>query len=432
LFAEPGLSRFATIATQVVSIVTMTIRDMQMGHTAGVAFSVYAGGLLLGMTLVSVPASSALLMQLHSFSDAQYGSIYLPQLLCAIVGGLGGGLLTDLLGTKRLLVVALGCLFLAQATLAASAVLPPELALPALMLATGCIGLGIGLGGGPLNAYPVILFPKVPNAALTALHTTVGVGMMLSPVYLSTFAQAGHWLPGVIALSATTSIVTSIAIFTRFPSTATGEIPLSALATRPERHALFWICALIAVLYSVAEGIFSNWAMLFIQEERQLDAATASLALTCFWAALTFGRLLASFIVMRVSPVTFLVGLPLAMAAAFWWLPTASGSSGLIGAFAFAGLACSAYFPMLVAYAAAAYPHRVSWIASMMITAQMVGIGLGTYAVGMLKGTSSIAELYRAAVALPIATSLLLVLAWRLRPAAPPPVFVATPPTRSS
>jgi fucose permease len=414
----------------------MTIQDMQMGHTAsaaGAAFSVYASGLLLGMTLVSVPASSALLRQLHSFSDAQYGSIYLPQLLCAIVGGLCSGLLTDLLGTKRLLALALGCLLLAQATLAASAVLPPELALVALMFATGCIGLGIGLGGGPLNAYPVVLFPKAPSAALTALHTTVGVGMMLAPVYLSTFARAGNWLPGVIALSATTSIVTAMAVFTRFPSTATGEAPVSVSAARPERQPLFWICALIAVVYSVAEGIFSNWAMLFIQEERHLDAATASLALTGFWAALTFGRLLASFIVIRVSPLAFLAGLPLAMTAAFWVLPTASGSSALIGAFAFAGLACSAYFPMLVAYAASAYPNRVSWIASMMITAQMVGIGFGTYAVGMLKGTSSIAELYRAAIALPIATSILLVLALRLRPAAASPVYVAaTPPTRSS
>ncbi|HWK52711.1 MAG TPA: hypothetical protein VNR40_22615, partial [Steroidobacter sp.] len=152
----------------------MATSDLPMSrfsNATAAAISVYAGGLILGMTLVSVPASSALLKQLHGFSDAQYGAIYLPQFLSAIVGGLAGGLLSNVLGTKRLLVLSLACLLAAQLALAASAALPSEHALPALMITTGCIGLGIGLGSGPLNAYPVVLFPAVSNTALTALHT---------------------------------------------------------------------------------------------------------------------------------------------------------------------------------------------------------------------------------------------------------------------
>ncbi len=374
----------------------------------GAAISVYAGGLILGMTLVSVPASSALLKHLHGFSDAQYGAIYLPQLLSAIVGGLAGGMLTNVLGTKRLLVLSLICLLAAQLALAASATLPPEHALSALMLTTGCIGLGIGLGSGPLNAYPVVLFPAVSNTALTALHTIVGVGMMIAPVYLSTFAQHERWLLGVLVLSAATLVITLTAAIAEFPSIATGEGATRVSEVRPERHALFWICAAIALIYSVAEGIFSNWAMLFIQEERGMDAASASLALTCFWGALTGGRLLASFIVIRVPPIAFLLALPPLMTAAFCLLPIAAGTAGVIGAFAFAGLTCSAYFPMLVAYAAAAFPERVAWIASMMITAQMVGIGFGTYVIGLIKGTASITSLYYAATALPAATLMLI------------------------
>ncbi len=389
----------------------MATSEITMSRTpsaTAAAIGVYAGGLILGMTLVSVPASSALLKELHGFSDAQYGAIYLPQLLSAIVGGLAGGLLSNALGTKRLLILALACLLLAQLALAASAVLPPQHALAALMITTGCIGLGIGLGSGPLNAYPVVLFPAVSNTALTALHTIVGVGMMLAPIYLSAFAQQDHWLMGVLMLSAATLILTLTAMLAAFPTVATGEATATVRAKRPERHALFWICAVVAVIYSVAEGIFSNWAMLFIQEERGMDAATASLALTCFWGALTAGRLLASFIVIRVPPLAFLLALPPMMTAAFCLLPITDGSAGLIGAFAFAGVACSAYFPMLVAYAASAFPERVAWIASMMITAQMVGIGLGTYAIGLIKGTASITSLYYAATALPAATLLLI------------------------
>jgi len=389
----------------------MATSEITMSRTpsaTAAAIGVYAGGLILGMTLVSVPASSALLKELHGFSDAQYGAIYLPQLLSAIVGGLAGGLLSNALGTKRLLILALACLLVAQLALAASAVLPPQHALAALMITTGCIGLGIGLGSGPLNAYPVVLFPAVSNTALTALHTIVGVGMMLAPIYLSAFAQQDHWLMGVLMLSAATLLLTLTAMLAAFPAVATGEATATVRAKRPERHALFWICAVVAVIYSVAEGIFSNWAMLFIQEERGMDAATASLALTCFWGALTAGRLLASFIVIRVPPLAFLLALPPMMTAAFCLLPITDGSAGLIGAFAFAGVACSAYFPMLVAYAASAFPERVAWIASMMITAQMVGIGLGTYAIGLIKGTASITSLYYAATALPAATLLLI------------------------
>src|SRR6478752_5578715 len=104
-----------TFTPQVVSAAIMATSDTTMSRsssTTAAAISVYAGGLILGMTLVSVPASSALLKQLHGFSDAQYGAIYLPQLLSAIVGGLAGGLLTTVLGTKRLLVLSLGCLLM--------------------------------------------------------------------------------------------------------------------------------------------------------------------------------------------------------------------------------------------------------------------------------------------------------------------------------
>ena len=407
----------ATTATHVLWIVIMAIETStsRSYSAAGAALSVYAGGLILGMTLVSVPASSALLKQLHGLNDAQYGAIYLPQLVSAIVGGLAGGWASNMFGTKRLLVLALACLFVAQIALAASAVLPSEHALSALMITTGCIGLGIGLGSGPLNAYPVVLFPPVSNTALTALHTIVGVGMMLAPIYLSAFADNDQWLLGVAALSAVTLTLTFTALLAPFPSIATAETTASVRTTRPERHALFWICAIVAVVYSVAEGIFSNWAVLFIQEERGMDAATASLALTSFWGALTVGRLLASFIVIRVPPHWFLIALPFAMAAAFQLLPGASGAVALVAGFAFAGLACSAYFPMLVAYVAAAFPRRVAWVASMMITAQMVGIGLGTYAIGLLKQHTSIAELYRFAIVLPALMLLLIVLALRPR-----------------
>ena len=53
--------------------------------------TVYLAGFLQGLTLVSFPASSTMLIQMHGFSASQYGAIFLPQVALAIVGAVGGG-----------------------------------------------------------------------------------------------------------------------------------------------------------------------------------------------------------------------------------------------------------------------------------------------------------------------------------------------------
>ena len=69
--------------------------------------SLYLAGMLQGLILVSFPASSAVLKQMHGLSDAQYGAIFLPQVVLAVIGALGGGALASRLGLKPLLGVAL-------------------------------------------------------------------------------------------------------------------------------------------------------------------------------------------------------------------------------------------------------------------------------------------------------------------------------------
>ena len=55
----------------------------------GVLLSIYLGGLLIGLVLVSFPASSGFIVDKIGLNGEQYGSIYLPQLVLAIIGALG-------------------------------------------------------------------------------------------------------------------------------------------------------------------------------------------------------------------------------------------------------------------------------------------------------------------------------------------------------
>lgn len=374
---------------------------VQSRFSAGLC--VYLGGLVIGLTLVSFPASSLVLRTAHGFSNEQYGAIYIPQLATSVVGALIGGAVARRLSLKAMFVFALGCFSLAELLLSLSIYAAPTSALLMIMVATGAFGFGFGFGGGPLNAFAALLFPERQGAAVTALHMCAGAGLTIAPVYFALLADRGAWIAGPGSLTVISAGLCLIALATRFPAPASDDI---AARTPPARHPgltlFFWVCALASLLYSVAEGTFSNWAIVFLTEERGLNAGNAALALTCFWASLTAGRLIATLIATKVSPVMFLFALPLGMMASLLFLPQIDSVETAYIGFALAGLSCSAFFPMLVAFTAERSPTAISWIASMLTAAMMVGVGIGSYAVGALRGGMPIAALYGQAIVAPL------------------------------
>lgn len=380
------------------------------------ALCIYLGGFVIGLTLVSFPASSVVIRAVHRLTNEQYGAIYVPQLVASVVGALGGGALARRLSLRGMFLVALACFLLAELLLAASAYAPPGVALGLIMVATASFGFGFGFGGGPLNAFAALLFPERQGAAVTALHMCAGAGLTVGPVFFATLASAGAWIAGPLALAAVAAALLAIASAAAFPL-ADAAPDVAAVANLPasRRHPgqtlFFWTCAAAAMLYSVAEGTFSNWAIVFLTEERGVSTGSAALALTGFWAALTLGRLIATLLAARVAPSWFLLVLPVAMAASLLVLPHVGGDRGSLAAFALAGLSCSAFFPMLVAFTASASPAAISWIASMLTAFMMVGVGIGSYAVGALRGGAPIANLYGYAVTAPAACLLAVFLA---------------------
>lgn len=368
------------------------------------ALCVYLGGFVIGLTLVSFPASSVVLRGLHHFSNEQYGAIYIPQLLASVAGALAGGALARHMSLKAMFVAALGCFLFAEIMLGASAWVAAAPALIMIMAGTAAFGFGFGFGGGPLNAFAALMFPERQGAAVTALHMCAGAGLTSAPVLFAALADRGLWIAGPAALAVVIAILLAIALDARFPLPE-DEVVTAGVAreVHPGRTLFFWLCALAATLYSIAEGTFSNWATVFLTEERGLAASDAALALTCFWGSITAGRLLATLVGIRVPPVAFLLLMPCAMAASFLFLPHVDSRAAALAGFALAGLACSAFFPMLVAHTAARTPRAISWIASMLTAAMMVGVGIGSYAVGALRGAMPIAGLYSEAVVVPAA-----------------------------
>ncbi len=136
---------------------------------------------------------------------------------------------------------------------------------------------------------------------------------------------------------------------------------------------------------------------------------TASYALSAFWGALVVGRLLVSVLIVRVPAKIVWIALPVLMIAAFWLVSFADRAATGVGAFALAGLACSAFLPLTISLAVDRFPDSVAWVSSMLIAALMTGVGVGSWLVGALQASLPLDALYRLSSLYPI---LVLALAW--------------------
>lgn len=384
-----------------------------MRAAAGSVLAVYLTGLAQGLTLVSYPSSSVQLRAMHGLSDAEYGLIFLPQVVAAVVGATGGAALARRLGLRRLLVLAVLANALSQMALALVSVVPAGSVLPTLLAGTACLGLGFGLLGAPINAYPPHWFPRQANTALVVMHSLIGVGLMLGPQAEASFAAAGRWIGFPLALLALTLVLAAAAA--RLPlgdgGLVGGTDRRRASGPSPARDPAFWTFVLIAVLYAFAEGTFSNWAVVYLQDGKGLPPAIAAAALSVFWGALVGGRLLISLLLLWLPTRPLWKLLPVLMIAAFLLLPLADAAAPAIVLFAFAGLACSAFFPLSIALVTEHFPQHVAWVSAMLIAALMVGVGLGSFAIGALRSVLSFESLYRwsalyPALALVLAVSL--------------------------
>jgi predicted MFS family arabinose efflux permease len=165
---------------------------------------------------------------------------------------------------------------------------------------------------------------------------------------------------------------------------------------------LFWAFVAAAVIYAFAEGTFSNWIVVYPREAKRLPIETGTLALSVFWIDLVIGRLAVSALVVRISPITIWLALPLPMIAAFLLLPHATTPALGIGIFALAGLACSAFFSAHrdVGRAGLSQTPGVGIVAH--DRGAHGGVGLGSFAVGAFRKLVSLESLYRISVVYPV------------------------------
>lgn len=384
-------------------------------RTAGTVVLVYASALVAGLSVVSFPASATALKAAHGLSDSRYGAIFLPQVALTIVGSLLGGRLSARLSLRAVLIAALATFSVSELLLFATGHLGDDAAYGALLAATASTGAAFGLSAAPLNTLPGLLFPHKKDVALVALHTFIGTGFAMGPIFVGSFAARGLWAVAPALLSGLALVIATAITFVPIPSRSRTE---SNVVTHEGGQASLVPFFAIAVLYAFAEGTFANWSTVYLHEERGVSEGAAALALACFWAGIAGGRLLVSAILVRVPAIRVWLSLPLLMATAATAIPSARDAVSGIVVFTLSGLACSAFFPLTVSAAVAVDPTRSERIASAMTAALMLGVGLGSFTVGPLRGAFSIARIYSLSAIYPL-SALALALASRRRRATP-------------
>jgi len=353
----------------------------------------YTSGFVQGVIMVSFAASSAVLRGRHGFSDTQYGSIFLPQVALSAVGAIGSSALLRRLDLRRLLVLSFASMALSQAALAASHFLEPGPAFAAVLLGTSLMGLGAGLSAAPLNTYPQLLFPARSDSAVVAMHTAIGFGLAGGPLFVGAVVGYGAWLLFPLVFLAACLYLLGETLRVALPEGPPPRTPKER-GPSPAGAPRFWLFVALAVLYAVAEAAYANWAVLYLSEEKGLPVASASLGLAAFWLALSAGRVLAGFFVLRFPGERVYLGLPVLMAAASLLLPRADGVASGVTLYALAGLGCSAFYPLTVSLASRRFPGHVAWVGAILYAALVTGIGLGSFAAGALRERWPLSTIY--------------------------------------
>jgi len=372
-----------------------------------VALIGYGCFLLIGWTGVLVPALIRPVEDSFAQTDAAVGGYFFVFAAFYGIGSFGGGLLTERLGRRAVLMTAgllLGLGLIGQA-------LSPNWL---LFLAVGVpAGWAAGAIDGGINGLFLALYPRSRGGALNLLHLFFALGALTSPFLVGQLVSAGlSWQAVMIATGAVAVGLGLLLARTEMPSGQIRQAPIGGQSIvgppgAESRPGAAWPFAALAIAigcYVASEVGVSNWLVRFLSVA---PLATATAGLSLFWGGLTLGRLLSSLVADRLNPVAFAaasVGLASVALVAAVLVPALPVSIGL---FAVSGFFFGPVYPMIMVVGGTLYPHRLAAVSGglgsaavagsvlyppvMGLLSDRVGLGAGMIGAGILAAASGLA-----------------------------------------
>ena len=118
-------------------------------------------------------------------TDAGIGVFFFVNAVASVGGSIGGGLLTERIGRRVVLTVAVALMAIGLAALA----IVPTWTL--FLVAAVPLGLGFGAIDGGMNGLVLDLYPEGRGRALNLLHLSFSLGALASPLFVGRLVDAG-------------------------------------------------------------------------------------------------------------------------------------------------------------------------------------------------------------------------------------------------
>jgi fucose permease len=327
----------------------------------------YFSFILIGCNAVLVPSLIRSIEHDFHQSDAGLGLFYLLSSLLYAAGSFIGGLVTERLGRRWILITAAFLCGLGLIGTAAAPVWP--LFLVSGMAVTG----GAGAIDGGVNGLFLDLYQRARGGALNLLHSFFGVGALLAPFAVGRLLAAGvSWRVDVLALGIGALVLAALLLAVEMPAGLRAEPGgVHAGLTRTEQSLLPFVGLAVAICcYVAAEMAVSGWLVKFLGG---VPVTTATTVLSIFWGGLALGRVLSNWVAERMDYVVFTVGcivLASGMLVGALLVPVFPLSVVLFG---FAGLFYGPVYPMIMAIGGNLYPHRIAALSGSIGAAAVVG-----------------------------------------------------------
>jgi len=277
-------------------------------------------------------------------SLAQISFLFTATSLGYMVGSTGGGRLYDRVNGHKLMIIALGLMFVIYL------LIPMLPGFEILLIAMFIAGLGSGsvdIGG---NVNLLWVFESRVGPFMNGLHFCFGLGAFLSPMIIHNVMKlsgggltwpyrvlALAFIPGMIGLS-----------LLRAPENP--EKDLESQSSGKTNTLLVGLMLVLFFLYVAVEGGFGGWIFTYATEVNVASETSASYMNSFFWGALTLGRLLSVYLAKKLTPAKILLGnfsfAILSLGLILIW-PTSKNVVWLVSISL--GFALSSVFPTLMA-----------------------------------------------------------------------------------
>jgi fucose permease len=348
----------------------------------------HAGFFLAGMATTLLGPLLPVLTRRWNIPDAIVGSVFSTQFVSTtVVTMISSSLAVRYTGT---LVLAGGFLLIAAGVAAISVA-----SWPAALLATVVYGSGLGLVLPTTNFLVAEANPRHESSAVSLVNVTWGIGALTWPLLVGWLGRETSVVAPALTLAAAVAML-SVRLMPRSGGHARGTVTAGdATSTLNDSSAVSprVATALVAsfgammFLYSGTESAIGGW---IAEHVHRLDPSSTrwTLAPTCFWGAVAFGRLLTPVWLRRRSePALLMLGLSLATIGAIL-LAVIPSFPVAFAAATIAGLGLAPVFPTtLTAMSRAVRPSRPTWLGPLFA---LTGIGMAavTWAVGFVSTLS--------------------------------------------